>query len=325
MPNWVLTGVIAGLAAALMQGAMLHVSLLSIIVFYLSPLPLFIAGFGRGWASAAIGALVATVVLFVATSSPGFSLSFLVSAGLAPVVAAGLSMISRNAAAAAREGEARSGDREWYPEGRLILWLAAISAGVTIISIVTIARDYAGYTTVLTKLVGQLLAAYEKAAPSGTPPLPKQPIVSAVITLLPVAAASTWLLATVTSMRLAIVMLAKAGRQLRPWAPFAKLAFPRSAVAVLLVSLAASYFLTGYLQLFANAVTAAFFAAFAVLGLAVVHALVAGLAARPFILGVVYAGLVFLNWVMALPLALLAIADLNFNFRKPTQIQSQGD
>ncbi|HFC04459.1 MAG TPA: DUF2232 domain-containing protein [Rhizobiales bacterium] len=320
MPNWLLTGLAAGLTAAAMQGVIASPSLFNALIFYLSPLPLFLAGFSRGWASAALGALVMSVVLVVITGSFAFALMALVSAGLGPVLASGLSMITRTASAAPLEGETRSDDREWYPEGRLVLWLAGISALVTGISILAMGWDMATYKNFVETFVSQFIDAYESQMPAGQPPFPKQAFTQLIITAMPVAGSAMWLLATVSSMRIAIVVLAKTGRALRPWALFSQMAYPANSVIVLLASLLAAYVLSGIPRLLALGAVGAFVTAFTLLGLAIVHHLLAGNAARPFLLSLLYTGLLFFSWVLAVPLTVLGLVDLNYNFRKSKTI-----
>ncbi len=328
MPNWILTGIAAGLAAAAMQGAALSLSLFSIIIFYLSPLPLFLTGFSRGWASALLGAGVMAIALAFLTGNMAFALMALVSAGLAPVVASMLSMISRTASQTSAggkstaegetsvEGEARSDDREWYPEGRLVLWLAAIAAGVTGISILAMGSDFETFKAFLTTQVTPVLDAFEKQLPPDQPAFPRESFITMMVTALPIVASSVWLLSTVTSMRIAIVVLSRSKKALRPWALFDKLAFPANSVIVILAALAAAYFLSGVPKLLALGAVGAFVTAFTLLGLAVVHHLLANNSARPLLLGLLYSSLLLFSWLLAVPLTVLGLADLNFKFRK---------
>jgi len=316
MPNWILTGLAAGLAASAMQGVALSLSLVTIIIFYLSPLPLFLAGFSRGWASALLGAVVMAVMLVILTGSLAFALMALISAGLAPVVASMLSMVSRSASTTSLEGEARTDDREWYPEGRLVLWLAAIAATVTGISILIMGSDIETFKTFLTAQTTPLLDAFEKRMPPGQPPFPRESFIAMMVTGLPIVAAAVWLLSTVTSMRIAIVFLTRNNKALRPWAKFDKLAFPTNSVIVILGALAAAYFFTGVPKLLALGAVGAFVTAFTLLGLAVVHHFLANNSARPLLLGLLYSGLLLFSWLLAVPLTVLGLIDLNFNFRK---------
>ena len=253
MPNWILTGIAAGLAAAAMQGAILVPSFLSVLIFLLSSLPLFVVGFSRGWASAGIGAVVAAIlVMFFANLS--LAISFFLTAGLAPVLAAMFSMISRtnnddDTTDNATEGEARSAGREWYPEGRLVLWLAGVAAFITAASILTIGSDLATYEKFIGQMVAHLMTAFEKSMPEGQTPFPRAQAISLIVNALPIVAAAMWLFAMVASMRLAIVVLSFKNLNLRPWAKFSRMAYPANTVIALLVTLAAAYFTTGMIHI----------------------------------------------------------------------------
>jgi len=316
MPNWILTGIAAGFAAAAMQGVALSLSLVTILIFYLSPLPLFLAGFSRGWASALLGAVVMTVALAFLTGNMAFAIMALVSAGLAPVVASMLSMISRSVGATSPEGQARADEREWYPEGRLVLWLAAIAAAVTGITVLIMGADIETFKTFLTRQITPILDAFEKQMPPGQAAFPRENFINIMVTALPVVASSIWLLLTVTSMRIAIVFLSQSKRALRPWPLFDRLAFPANSVIALLGALAGAYFLSGVPKLLALGAVGAFVTAFTLLGLAVVHHFLAKNSARPLLLGLLYSGLLLFSWLLAVPLTVLGLIDLNFNFRK---------
>ncbi len=321
MPNWILTGIAAGLAAAAMQAAVLVPSLLSVFIFLLSSLPLFFVGLSRGWASAAIGSVLAAVLLMFFANFQ-LAVSFFLTAGLAPVLASMFSMISRDAAASSSEGEVRTSDREWYPEGRLVLWLAGIAALITMAAVLTIATDYASYTATISKMVGQLLDVFEKGMPADRPRFPRADAVGLVVNFLPVFAAAMWLFAMVLSMRLAIFLLSFKNMALRPWAKFSQMAFPSSVVFAFFLILAIAYFTTGLLHILMLCAVGAIISAFVLLGLAVVHGLVENNSARPMLLGLLYTSLFLFSWLVAIPLTFLGLFDLNFNFRKLKNNQS---
>jgi len=76
-----LVGVAAGLAAALLFASLLSHSLFSLLLFYLAPLPLMIAGLGWSHFATLIAALVATAGL--AAGFGGFLfVAFLIGLGL---------------------------------------------------------------------------------------------------------------------------------------------------------------------------------------------------------------------------------------------------
>jgi hypothetical protein len=135
--------------------------------------------------------------------------------------------------------------------------------------------------------------------------------------LLPIAAASIWLLATLINMKLGARILAAFDRGPRPWARFGALTFPRRAVWLLPAALAASM-LPGILGVIGSVFAAAMFTAFALAGLAVLHGLTEGMSARAPLLGGLYLALILLNWLLLLPLAMLTMLDMAFGMRART-------
>ena len=58
---WIAIAVVAGLSAAVLHASGLTLSPLSFLLIYLAPLPLFLAGLGYGWGTAAAAAVVGSV------------------------------------------------------------------------------------------------------------------------------------------------------------------------------------------------------------------------------------------------------------------------
>src|SRR5262249_15130885 len=122
----VLIGLAAGAASALMFTSMISGELISLVLIYLAPLPLMVAAIGWGPLCAAIGGIAAVAALgaifglplcaafAIGIALPGWWLGHLVLLGRP---AAGQSA----PAAAAPDGH----DLEWYPVGRLLLWIVA--------------------------------------------------------------------------------------------------------------------------------------------------------------------------------------------------------
>ena len=62
----ILIALAAGLASALMFASIISGALISLLLFYLAPLPLMVAALGWGPLSAAIGGIAATTVIGLA-------------------------------------------------------------------------------------------------------------------------------------------------------------------------------------------------------------------------------------------------------------------
>jgi hypothetical protein len=318
MVNWIAAGICAGLAAAVLQAAVLYPSPLTMVAFYLSALPIFVVALGWGLSATALAGLTGSVAI-AAVAGVKPALAFLIGVALPPAILSWLALRSRPADEAPPiEGEPQMDGRQWYPEGRLVLWAAGLAAGLTALGILLIAPSAEGFRTTLEGLVTQMLAAMGEEMEGEE----VDQLVAMMAVLLPIAAASIWLLATLVNMKLAARMLTAFGRSPRPWARFGALTFPRRAVWLLPLTLAASM-LPGIAGIIGSVFAAAMFTAFAIAGLAVLHGLTEGMAARGLLLGALYFALILLNWLLLVPLAMLAMLDMAFRMRVRAAAKSE--
>jgi hypothetical protein len=325
MKNAYVVAVIAGLAAAALQAAVMTPSLIGILLFILAPLPLFMTGFAFGPLPAAAGGLVGALVL---TGLINWQIGFVfaVSAAIAPVFLTWLALKHRQSAGTpSREGEASLAGAQWYPEGRLVLWAAGLAVAVMLATFLAGGGDLVALraaTAGVARRIGEILAQNDPARLAEI-----DAFVQVMVALVPPAATIIWHLATMICLWLAarIVTVSKLG--LRPWAPFASLRFPFASLwglggagLVMMVSGLAGpagssggfFALAGFAgSLALGAMTSAFM----LLGLAVVHGLTTGLAGRGLILASLYLALVLLQGILLAPLVALAIADMVFDLR----------
>jgi len=313
MVNWISAGLCAGLAAAVLQAAVLYPSPLTMMAFYLSALPIFVVALGWGLGATAIAAISGGLAIAVVTGAKP-ALAFLIGVTLPPAILSTIALRSRPAEdAPPLEGEPQLNGRQWYPEGRLLLWAAAIAAGLTSLGLLLVAPSAEGLKATLEELMTQMLAAMgeEVAGPE------LDQMVALMTFLLPIAAASVWLIATLVNMKLGARLLAAFDRSPRPWARFGALTLPRRAMWLLPAAIAASM-LPDMLGVIGSVFAAAMFTAFALAGLAVLHGLTEGMAARGPLLGGLYLALILLNWLLLVPLAILAMLDMALRMRART-------
>ncbi|HKQ96200.1 MAG TPA: DUF2232 domain-containing protein [Aestuariivirgaceae bacterium] len=310
--SWIFIAVLAGLAAAALHASMVTVSPLSVILFYLAPLPLFITGLSYGWVPAALAAAAGTLAT-AALAGLRPALFFLAMSAAAPVVLSRLALINRPAVQAAGEGEAKDGGIEWYPEGRLVLWVAFFAGILLTLMVIVAGPDAESFRATLKQISETITAPIVKdMTPEQVQGL--RELVDVLVFVAPLASAAMWLLATLVNLVLASRLLRRWGTSLRPWAPFSSLAFPpRSGLA--LVATTAGSFLPGTLGLVSSVFAAPLAAAFMVLGLSVVHHLVRRSTARVLLLVGLYAGLFLLSWLLVVPLIVLGLAELLFGIR----------
>ncbi len=274
----------AGLAAALLYLSVATGSVLSVLLFYLAPLPLFVAGLGWGLPVGIIAMLVATGVALVLGPLPSFT--FLLTIGAPTLWLIRLALQAR---------PDENGDPAWYPAERLVLWTAALAAALVLAALPMIGYGTAEFRTDVETLVAQVFAVPELAAPeTASPPVGDSAggaagaeLADTVVRLLPVMAALTWMMITLLNLWLAARIARASGVLMRPWPRLRDIDFPPMAAFVFGVTIVAS-FGPGWVGTIGQVAFATLAFAFLLLGLAVLHSLVAGHAMRRIILVGVY-------------------------------------
>src|SRR4030095_2703406 len=110
----------AGAASALMFASIISGALISLVLFYLAPLPLPLMGAAIGWGplSAAIGGIGATVALGALFGLP-YCIAYALTVALPAWWLGHLAMLGRPVANASA-GNGAAPAMEWYPTGRLL-------------------------------------------------------------------------------------------------------------------------------------------------------------------------------------------------------------
>lgn len=311
MNNWIIIGVIAGLAAGLLYAGGSTGNVTGVLLVYLASFPLFIAGLGWGAMTAALGAVVMIVGHLLGFGwKAGFYAAL--SAGIAPVVLSHLALQNRPASTTpSNEGEVADTGVEWYPEGRLLVWTAIASAALSVSIIIAIGPDVETFRTTVGTELQPFFDEMAKQPNSWT----AEELRTFFVLIMPAALSISWCISTMVNMYLAGSVLRRTGSGLRPWAPFNQLAFPRWAIWTLSASAVAT-FLPGTLGAFAWVFTAALMLAYAILGLAVMHGLLEHHPLRGLLLGLFYLSVLFLSAFAIVPLILLGMFDQSFNLRK---------
>jgi hypothetical protein len=305
-----LIGLGAGLAAALLFASLVSGSLLSLLLFYLAPLPIMIAGLGWSHIAALAAALVASAGL--AAAFGGFlSAAFLVGLGLPAWWLSYLVLL-------ARPGSADPEALDWYPVGRLVLWAALFGALGIILAVPTFGTDAESFRAGLRHALERLLRA-ETATPAGAPlTLPGVSDPGAILAFLvmatPPAAAVVSAVTSLANLWLAGRVVKLSGRLKRPWPDLGMTRLPRY-VAALLAAAIAGMWAGDLIGIAATAVTASLLLAYALIGLAVLHATTRGINGRGFVLAGIYAAVAVFGWP-ALLLSLLGLVDFVLDLRR---------
>lgn len=301
-----LIGLGAGLASALLYASAASGSVLAIVLFYVAPLPILLAGLGWRHHAGLVGAITAAVCLGAALG-PTAGLFHAAAVGLPSWWLAYLGLLARPGATEAQT--------EWYPIGRLVLWCAVIGAVLVALSIPLVATSLDEYR-------GALKAMFERVFDSARPGAPQMPggenqaaIIDLMTWLLPIMAASLWTVSSIFNLWLAGRITRASGRLVRPWPFIPAITYPKTATFGFLGASLGGAVLPDLAGLVADLFAATFLVAFALLGLAVLHVTTRALPTRGFILFGVYALLLIQPWVGVF-LAALGVAEQTVGVRK---------
>jgi hypothetical protein len=307
-----LIGLGAGAAAALLFASVISGSWLSIILFYLAPLPIMIAGIGWSHWAALVAALTGAAALagFFGTV---YFFAFLAGAGIPAWWLGYLTMLARPG----DQGVSGTATLEWYPPGRLVVWAAALAALVVLVAIPNFGTDTESFRAGLTKALGRMLQ-IETGTSAGSPfklPGVSNPdrLILFLVAAIPPAAAVLATITNVLNLWLAARVVKFSGLLKRPWPELSAMTFPRPSAATLAVAIALS-FIDNLLGIVAGVVSSSLLMAYSVLGFAVLHAITRGINSRPFLLGGVYAAVMVFGWPI-LALCVLGLAESVFNLR----------
>jgi hypothetical protein len=303
-----LIGIAAGAASALLFASVASGTLLAIPLFYLAPLPIVIAAVGWSHLAGLIAALVAATSLAVVLGG-FFFISFLIGIGLPAWWLGYLALL-------ARQVGPQPDDLEWYPIGRIVLWAAVLAALVVSVGILAIGTDAESFRSGLRGAIERLLgvrADMPKRSTFKLPGLGEMDAVEFMVLITPPTAAVVALITNLMALWLAGRVVNVSGRLKRPWPDLAALSFPSSAHGLLAAALAAT-FLPGIAAIIAGVFAASLLMAYALLGLAVMHALTRGIGGRGFILGSIYVAIFVFGWPMLL-MSLLGLTDALLDLR----------
>src|SRR3977135_3486892 len=147
----VLIAVAAGCASALMFASIISGALISLLLFYLAPLPLMVAALGWGPLSATIGGISAAIGLGAIFGLP-YCIAFVLTLALPAWWLGPLALLGRPVPAGALAGNGAAPAApamEWYPVGRILLWTAGFAALTTMAALLTLGSDAATITAAL--------------------------------------------------------------------------------------------------------------------------------------------------------------------------------
>jgi hypothetical protein len=306
MMQILLIGLGAGAASALLFASVASGSIISILLFYLAPLPIMIAALGWSHWSGLFAAIVAAVGLST-FFGPFFIVAFLIGIGLPAWWLGYLALLARPAAD-------NPDIIEWYPPGRLVVWAAIVSALTVTAAIPNFGLDEDSFRAGLRESFERVLNTQSSAdMPADLRNIDRKKLVELLASIIPLAAAVVATITSTVNLWLAGRIVNVSGNLRRPWPDIPEMRFPSFAPALLAGAIAAS-FLPNLLGTVGSILAASLLMAYAILGFAVLHALTRHAAARGFILAGSYVAVVLLFWPILL-MTLAGLADTAFDIR----------
>lgn len=303
-----LIALIAGAASALMFASIVSGALISLVLVYLAPLPLMLAAIAWGPLCGALGGLVATLVIAGALSPPlalGYGLAFALPAWWL----GHLAMLGRPVAGGIGDTDTAPPQVEWYPLGRILLWIAALATLLTAGSLYSLGSDASAISDAMRRGFAKILSMV-----SETTVTENDPRVGLMVAVIPVLVAASQMATLTLNLWLAAKVAAVSGRLHRPWPDLSSTSLPPMTLVALCVALAFSFF-SGMTGILAVVVTTVLMMAYALVGFAVLHTITRGLANRGIWLATAYA-IVFMFSVSLILLTALGLADAVFGFRE---------
>ena len=301
-----LIAIAAGAASALMFASIVSGALISLLLVYLAPLPLMVVALGWGPLAAAFGGIAAALGLVALLGLP-FSIAFVFAVALPAWWLGHLAMLGRRGAAAPA---ANSADLEWYPVGRILIWIAAIATLTTAGVLLSFGTDVEAIADTMRQGMREMTGQTD----AQMTPEQIELFVKAFMFIAPVAMPLSVMLTLTLNLWLAARVALTSGRLHRPWPDLRSAALPLLTLATLSVAIAFS-FVGGLSAMLALTVVTALLFAYAVVGFAVLHVLTLSASNRTFWLTSAYA-VTFLFSGLIVVMALLGITDALFGVRQ---------
>jgi hypothetical protein len=311
MMTTALIALAAGSASALMFASIISGALISLVLFYLAPLPLMVAALGWGPLSATIGGICAAIGLGAIFGLP-YCIAFALTVALPAWWLGHLALLGRPLAGGTAAGNGATPPApllEWYPIGRILLWAAGFAALTTAAALLTLGSDAATITGALRRGLLRIMGLRNSAPSAET-----DRFVDAMVAIAPAAAAVVAMMTLTLNLWLAAKVTATSGRLHRPWPDLRNAALPPMTLAGLSLTLACC-FAGGLFTMVGEIASSALLTAYALVGFAVLHTLTLSIKGRMLWLGGTYAAVLVAGWPV-LAMVVLGLADAVFGFRQ---------
>jgi len=303
-------GIGAGIVAAVLFASLATNTALAMLLFYVTPLPLLLARLGWGRLAGQLAFIVAIgLVSFI------IGLKTAVVYGLAialpALVLSYLAILSRTMTPEDSEGRALPSMppvTEWYPAGHIIAWAAVMGGGLVALAILVLGGSADVYHQAIRKIFQEVVLPELQSAGVPMDPARSERFVTTVSrVLLPAVSAIAWIFIMLLNLWLAAKSATISGLFKRPWPNFAALEYPPLMTVGFVASVGLAL-LPGMTGIMAMSFVGAFGFAYLLLGLVVLHQVIAESPLKVVLLMALYLAIVLLNWA-AVVVAVIGLAE----------------
>jgi hypothetical protein len=317
MTRSLIIGSLAGIASAVLVLTAAS-GPLGILLGYLAPLPLFFAGLTHGVTAVGIAGAVGTLVsAFNGLLAGGVYLATFAAPVALVVRQALLARPAHEAATEAGINAEVSDDLEWYPVGRLVLWLVGWSLGLFGVALLLTADREGGLPGLLQPLLIPFLSAMQQGPGQVSGQVADlEAVAKRLATMMPAVFGVSWLVMMTINGTLAqgLSVLLKQNR--RPTPSYRALTLSRSLAVAMVAALVAAAVLPGDVAFIGGTVAAILAFPFFLQGLAVVHGLAAKASLPGLVLAAFYAALVVAGALVGVLVVILGFIEEWAGFRR---------
>ena len=312
-----LIGIGSGIVAAVLFASLATNTWLAALLFYVAPLPLLLARLGWGRVAGQL-AFVTAIALVGFILSLKTAIFYSVAIALPALLLGYLALLHRELLPEDAEGRSLPDMPpvvQWYPPGRIIAWVAVIAGALVACGLLLLTSNADIYHQSVRKVFEESILPQVQSSGVPIDGLRAERYISLVSRLLlPSVASIAWMFVMLLNLWLAGKTASISGLLERPWPRMAALEYPPLMTLGFLASVGVAL-LPGMPGIVAMAFVGAFGFAYLLLGLVVLHQVMAGSPFKPLFLAGLYLGILLIDWG-AVAVAVIGLAEPLFELRQ---------